>query len=498
MTTAQDTPGTDNEPTGLSVHDPERSEALELGERLLGLISGRYARVRDWHMRDVAERRVGREAAWLFVVLQAFAWESMPGQASRWCFASDATLSQLSGTSQRSVRGHLEQLVRAGWVEVQVVATAKGRGRKVRLLQRDNGVGGPATGRGGSGNPLQGSGNRLPEKIPLKNPLEEETPPSPPDGGASPADASQEAKPRKARKASSDPPAWARELAARLDAVYPHGVTETGRVRRKAPSYVARRLLGLFRGMGGPGSDPHEALARRMVRAAEAEGKARPAGSDERRFSPGLDVWLNQNSWEVEPEHVAAKASTVYTGSEPWKPKGPDPEMLAMEARLSERAGQLGRAPKREGDSSAAPVGGSVARVLEAAAMATDPERAKTAEVVTDRDAKPDNLLVPAPAVEGDPRLAELWPRVWEEAELPRVVRALLARARIEWEDYPLGETREDIPRVVRGRVWGLTDLGWGEVEKRAREIGRAWLAVLADPLRVEVRLSRGEEATGA
>lgn len=38
--------------------------------------------------------------------------------------------------------------------------------------------------------------------------------------------------------------------------------------------------------------------------AAKAEAEARPLGTDERKYSPGLDTWINRRGWEAPAEKV--------------------------------------------------------------------------------------------------------------------------------------------------------------------------------------------------
>ena len=110
-------------------------------------------------------------------------------------------------------------------------------------------------------------------------------------------------------------PKWASDLARQLGEVYPHAITETGRVRRPGPTQVARRLVLAF---SGTPPNERQALVDQLLMAAQAEARARPLGSHDRRFSKSLDVWINQRCWEA-PAEVVAGGGEVSPCEASWR-----------------------------------------------------------------------------------------------------------------------------------------------------------------------------------
>ena len=331
-----------------------RDDLREAGERLrrIGeLLERRYARVEGHQMRQVANGASGLspQAGWLWVVLQAYGWHG------NWAHPSDKTLAEASGIgSARTVRRLLLVLEVAGWIERRTVPTAKGRGRELRLLCLPGSGGGLAKTDGGSGHQRpDGCGHQWPSNTSSSGDLLGDSPPPPAHAGGAGGGAAPKG------RASKPVPEWALTLARQLGEVYPHGVTETGRVRRPGPTQVARRLVQAF---FCTSSDERARLGAQVLAAAHAEAKARPPGSEDRRYSKGLDVWVHQRCWEAPAEvvagggevspceaswrHSAAKAERERQARHAADPTRTPPEAVPPEvlARLeAERASALAR-----------------------------------------------------------------------------------------------------------------------------------------------------------
>lgn len=101
--------------------------------------------------------------------------------------------------------------------------------------------------------------------------------------------------------------AWIEAVARRLIEVYPHGVMEGGHRRPAPPREVAKKLRVIMQPLEPAERD---ALAAEIVRVAELYAKCVP-DLEQRRFCPGLVVWLNQRRWEDPPQLAKGGNATV-------------------------------------------------------------------------------------------------------------------------------------------------------------------------------------------
>ncbi len=132
-----------------------------------------YARIPRELLRDVS---VSRDARLLWVVLDDFTSKE---STSPW--PSQAKLAEYMGATDRAVRNWLNELVRAGWLEV---VTRPGTSNIHRMKWRGD-ASGPRNDSSGVGrnDSSGGSGTTVPPKQHQEASPDEATPPNPPDGG---------------------------------------------------------------------------------------------------------------------------------------------------------------------------------------------------------------------------------------------------------------------------------------------------------------------------
>lgn len=324
--------------------DLEGAEAVDEGWEEARLFTPLY----HWQLTMVADRKVSPDAVVLWHCLLTF------GRKTRRCLAGNALLAARLGSSERSIRRHLRQLIDAGWLSVSYRATPDGGTVRTCLMRKYPPgtklvtVEVPPTGQNASADrPKQvsrpaSSGHRTNRREP-----EEENHTPTPQGGEVSVPAEKPKKPRAKRgpvKASAETKA----LAAALLKEWPHAINEAGfTIRRSTAPQVQERLERLWEQDEAPvGSAQRMMLEAALVAGAKAMAAAAPKGSRERQFVPGLHVWLNprERRWEAAPEHVGTEASTVYTGSalgSRWKRDlEPDPEAR----RLAEEHDRVARA----------------------------------------------------------------------------------------------------------------------------------------------------------
>lgn len=256
-----------------------------------------WTRTYDWQADDVISGRVSGGAHLLWLALCRFSRDLERPATPR-----SNTLMKILGIQARELRKRFEELKEAGWVEVIVEHGAHfygGRRRTTMLLDvragpnqtGGEGHGGPnPSGPSCAGGEVRSGPNSYPEEM---EPEETDTHEGLPAQSVPGEEAS---KPQK-RKA----PTWVVALAQELLAIYPHGLKESGEVRRSTPKVVTERLrIALSRGDGQIKHDAEE-IAGEMVRVARMLAEI-PRTPEQRRFVQYLHVWINQAGWENPPE----------------------------------------------------------------------------------------------------------------------------------------------------------------------------------------------------
>lgn len=279
------------------VSDAEETEAAIAGVAVDRFDEHRgYTTVESWQLRDVADGRVPPEVLVLFLAIQAH------GRAAAVCWPGNARLAEMLRVTVRTVQRGLSTLTEAGWL-TKGWRTWNGKPQRVMvcLKARAERPSPPDAGRHGGGDagghPPPDAG-RHPNHLHLNQHQGNHHPPPPPQGGGVATPGTSAEKPKR-KEPGMQPPQWALDAAQALLAVYPHGVTKGGAPRRPGRTHVARRLVIACRGVDG---QDRVDLIGRMIAAATREAKRRPPGSEDRAFSKGLDVWLNQCGWEAVEE----------------------------------------------------------------------------------------------------------------------------------------------------------------------------------------------------
>lgn len=252
-----------------------------------------------WQFRSVAEGRVSRDALLLYLAVQAV------GREGR-----EADMDAIGRALQLDPKACLDALLAAGWI-----LESKGGWRMPAprvagavTLSKDE----PPK---ASPSPVAASGlaavttrpkrKRTPKAAPTD--ATSATPAVPTDPLAAPSPPAQ---------AVPEPPpapelvafqAWIEAVARRLIEVYPHGVMEGGHRRPAPPREVAKKLRVIMQPLEPAERD---ALAAEIVRVAELYARCVP-DLEQRKFVPGLVVWLNQRRWEDPPVLAKGGNATV-------------------------------------------------------------------------------------------------------------------------------------------------------------------------------------------
>lgn len=262
---------------------------------------GTFVTLENWQLRDVVDGRVRPEAMVLYLAIQAH------GRAGKRVWPGNARLAFILRVTPQTIRRNMAVLVEHGWLLRSFRTTPYGTRRDLTCVRERAGApdahGGGATRSGG------GVAVRPPEP-PSDEPLGTSSlagtlHPRPPGVDAGLAASPPTPSPTKPKKKPLEYPAWCRELAQELLAAYPHGLTETGRIRKPSSTVVCRRLIPLLQPLEG---DARAELATTILRAARAEAEAakrdRTADPTAVHFTKGLEPWLNQRGWENPPEYA--------------------------------------------------------------------------------------------------------------------------------------------------------------------------------------------------
>jgi hypothetical protein len=311
-----------------------------------------YTTLESWQLRDVVEGRVSPEAMIVYHTVQSF------GRSLKPCWPGNAKLAAILKVTVRSVQRSLAQLDDAGWiVRERVQRQVDKQFYRVITCQRSRGG---ATSRvavpGGVATPDVMTGGDVARHTNHHHP---ELPPDGEHPAATPSVAEvcdAQSAPRatpdepleEPPKKAGEPPAWAVDFARELLEVYPHGVRENGRLRKPSSTEVVRKLLAIFRGKRA-GTDGHDDLRAAIMRGARAEAAVAPPVDDqERRFIPGLEVWLNKRRWEDPPQFAGKGGATVRPNSPaPTDARSEDRKQAEHMQRVIEEQGPLPHQVKR-------------------------------------------------------------------------------------------------------------------------------------------------------